>query len=461
MREQLVTSAAQTYGGTNRCTSITVHETANQSRGAGAQAHANLQSNGNVRQASWHITVDDTEAIRSYSDTAQCWHAGTREGAESSIAVEICVNSDSDYDAAFKRAAEVVASLRAKHGIPSSKVYDHAHWTGKDCPTVMRATGRWQEFLNLTDPSPQEAPVTRYSSPVPVGARFTSGFSKARTLNGATAPHLGDDWAPTIAGVSAPITAPADGIVTAAGTGVLAWHSGRIVIIDHGKLKDKYGSDHMVSNFGHLKSITVKVGDRVKAGQIIGWMGATGNVTGMHLHGGMRCNGEWISFRDWLNRKGVFPGRTAPLTVGSVQPVATPAPATKPTVMPKPSSSVNSRADNIAIEKALNAMGINVGLANGVDGPMQKAGVKVFQRAHGLVDDGVWGAKTQAVFVENRSVQNAIKRMKGVPDNWKSDGFIGATSKKWIKYTNERQGWGTGSTVNDQLIRNLKAAKAW
>lgn len=292
--------------------------------------------------------------------------------------------------------------------------------------------------------------MTLFSSPVPVGARFTSGFAPRRTINGVTAPHAGDDWAPPKVNVSVPITAVADGVVTAAGVGVLPGHSGKIVVIDHGKLKDKYGSDRMMTNYGHLKSISVKVGQRVKAGQIIGWMGATGNVTGMHVHGGVRCNGEFISFRDWLNRKGVFPGRTAPLVLSA---------------KPKPSkpvgSSGNSKDDNIRIQKALNAMGINVGEPDGVDGPRLKAGVKIFQEAHGLVPDGVWGSKTQAQFAENRSVQNALKQMRGVPKDWKSDGFIGATSKKWIKYTNERQGWGTGSTVNMNLIRNLKAVKAW
>lgn len=56
----------------NPRTSVTVNETDNSSLGADAQAHAKLQSDGIVRQASWHIQVDDTEAIRSYPDEAQC-----------------------------------------------------------------------------------------------------------------------------------------------------------------------------------------------------------------------------------------------------------------------------------------------------------------------------------------------------------------------------------------------------
>ncbi len=80
IKNQLVTSRARTSGEGNPCTSITVHETGNTDPGADAQAHANLQSNGNVRQASWHITVDDKQAIRSFPDTVKCWHAGDATG---------------------------------------------------------------------------------------------------------------------------------------------------------------------------------------------------------------------------------------------------------------------------------------------------------------------------------------------------------------------------------------------
>lgn len=143
---------------------------------------------------------------------------------------------------------------------------------------------------------------------------------------------------------------------------------------------------------------------------------------------------------------------------GDVRPVAS-KPASKP--KPKPASSGNSKADNKAVQQALAWMLIDAGQPDGVDGPKMKAGVKIFQRAHGLVDDGYWGPKTQAVYERNVRLQNAIKKMKGVPDTWRSDGYIGKTSKRWIAYTNDRQGWGTGSAVTNKLINHLKAAKAW
>lgn len=101
IREHLVKSTAQISSGTNVCTSVTIHETANSSVGADDHAHANLQSDGKVRQAAWRITLVDSETIRSYPDTAQCWHVGTREGAGSSISVEFCVNAGGAYDKAL------------------------------------------------------------------------------------------------------------------------------------------------------------------------------------------------------------------------------------------------------------------------------------------------------------------------------------------------------------------------
>src|SRR5690625_5554605 len=124
IRNQLVSSRQRTNSGTNGRRWITIHETANTSRGANAQAHANLQSNGNARNASWHIQVDDTQAIRSFPDTVRCWHAGdgSGHGNMSSIGIEICVNSDGNFTRAKANAAAVVRQLRAKYNIPRSRV---------------------------------------------------------------------------------------------------------------------------------------------------------------------------------------------------------------------------------------------------------------------------------------------------------------------------------------------------
>lgn len=158
IRKQLVSSRARTNAGTNNRTSITVHETANTSRGANAAAHANLQSNGNARSASWHYQVDDREVVQSFPDSVRCWHAGTATGNNSSIAIEICVNSDGDYDKALANAAALVRDLRAQYGLGRNAVVQHHNWSGKNCPSRLRASGQWTQFVASTDPDGKTKP---------------------------------------------------------------------------------------------------------------------------------------------------------------------------------------------------------------------------------------------------------------------------------------------------------------
>jgi murein DD-endopeptidase MepM/ murein hydrolase activator NlpD len=79
----------------------------------------------------------------------------------------------------------------------------------------------------------------------------------------------------------APITATAPGVVSFAG---VKSGYGRVVEVDHGKgFKTRYG---------HLQSITAKVGAKVAIGQKIGTMGSTGRSTGPHLHYEVYYNGK-------------------------------------------------------------------------------------------------------------------------------------------------------------------------
>ena len=66
IKKQLISSTRFHNGKNNPRKFITLHMTGNRSVGADAQAHANLQSNGNTRDASWHWQVDDKQAIQSF-----------------------------------------------------------------------------------------------------------------------------------------------------------------------------------------------------------------------------------------------------------------------------------------------------------------------------------------------------------------------------------------------------------
>ena len=140
------------FWGTNPCNYITIHETANTNRGANAEMHANFINNGS--SATWHYTVDDKQVIQHYLDTRQCWHAGdgSGKGNTESIGIEICVNSDGNFNKAIENAVELVKELMAKHNIPITNVVQHSHWSGKNCPNNLRSGRKgitWNSFLTM------------------------------------------------------------------------------------------------------------------------------------------------------------------------------------------------------------------------------------------------------------------------------------------------------------------------
>lgn len=150
IKQQLVKSANRISKGKNLINYITIHETDNPNRGANAQAHANLQSNGNSRQASWQYQVDDKQIIQSFPDKAICWHSGKGNGQ--SIAIEICVNSDGNYQKAVENAVALVKFLMAKYNLNISRVVQHNFWTGKNCPRNLRSGAKginWTQFKSM------------------------------------------------------------------------------------------------------------------------------------------------------------------------------------------------------------------------------------------------------------------------------------------------------------------------
>lgn len=93
--------------------------------------------------------------------------------------------------------------------------------------------------------------------------------------------HTGIDFT---AATGTPIYATGDGAITEAGYDNGGY--GNNVVINHG-----YGYKSL---YGHMKKIKVRVGDRVKRGEVIGWVGSTGKSTGPHLHYEIIKNGEKI-----------------------------------------------------------------------------------------------------------------------------------------------------------------------
>lgn len=153
IRQKLVPvrqAAKVTSGQKNTRKYIVIHETDNTNIGADADAHARLQFNGNVREASWHWQVDENEAVQSFEHDWACWAAGTPTGNNEGIHVEICVNSNGDFNKALQNAASLVANIMKDENISMSSIVQHHYFSGKNCPRNIRAGNvSWSTFLQM------------------------------------------------------------------------------------------------------------------------------------------------------------------------------------------------------------------------------------------------------------------------------------------------------------------------
>lgn len=111
----------------------------------------------------------------------------------------------------------------------------------------------------------------------PVNGPLSSPFGTKRFFNGEPrAPHSGLDFAvPT----GTPVKSPASGKVILTGD---YFFNGLTVFVDHGQ--------GLISMFCHLSEIDVAVGDQLERGKVLGKVGATGRVTGAHLHWNVSLN---------------------------------------------------------------------------------------------------------------------------------------------------------------------------
>ena len=182
---------------------------------------------------------------------------------------------------------ETVLVIRLTHKTPSEMAADY-HFTARQNTYLQllqdpQYEQLWAELLGgfaqgggkLMNPDSTRTPTGTLQWPLPVAGAITSQFGhRVDPITGEVSSHTGTDIA---CAEGTPILAAADGIVTVA-NGLDSWGGsyGYYIQIDHG--------GGMETLYAHCSSICVTTGQQVQAGQVIGYVGHTGRVTGNHLH---------------------------------------------------------------------------------------------------------------------------------------------------------------------------------
>lgn len=125
-------------------TTITIHNTANEKSSA-ANERAWLTNPSNKVQASYHIVIDEREAIECIPLTENAWHAGDGSGSTSgnrtSIGIEICESGN--YAKTIDNAVTLVAQMLKERGWGIDRLRRHWDWSRKICPRLMYDAGTW------------------------------------------------------------------------------------------------------------------------------------------------------------------------------------------------------------------------------------------------------------------------------------------------------------------------------
>ena len=190
---------------------------------------------------------------------------------------------------------ETVLVIRLTHKTPGEMAADY-HFTARQNTYLQllqdpQYEELWAELLGgfaqgggeLMNPDSTRIPTGTLQWPLPVAGTITSPFGhRIDPLTGEVSSHTGTDIA---CAEGTPILAAADGTVTVA-NGLDSWGGsyGYYIQIDHGS--------GLETLYAHCSAICVTTGQQVQAGQVIGYVGHTGRVTGNHLHLEVRVDGN-------------------------------------------------------------------------------------------------------------------------------------------------------------------------
>ena len=205
--------------------------------------------------------------------------------------------TDEDGNPTTTEITETVLVIELTHKTPDEMAADYHFTTRQNTYLQLLQDPQyeelWAELLGgfaqgggeLMNPDSTRTPTGTLQWPLPVAGTITSQFGhRVDPITGEVSSHTGTDIA---CAEGTPILAAADGIVTVA-NGLDSWGGsyGYYIQIDHG--------GGLETLYAHCSSICVTTGQQVQAGQVIGYVGHTGRVTGSHLHLETRANGTRV-----------------------------------------------------------------------------------------------------------------------------------------------------------------------
>ena len=195
--------------------------------------------------------------------------------------------TDENGNPATTEITETVLVIELTHKTPDEMATDYHFTTRQNTYLQLLQDPQyeelWAELLGgfeqgggeVMSPDDTRAPTGTLQWPLPVAGTITSQFGhRVDPITGEVSSHTGTDIA---CAEGTPILAAADGTVTIA-NGLDSWGGsyGYYIQIDHG--------GGLETLYAHCSSICVTTGQQVQAGEVIGYVGHTGRVTGNHLH---------------------------------------------------------------------------------------------------------------------------------------------------------------------------------
>ena len=130
-------------GTKTKMTSITVHNTGNPKSTAMNERNW-LVNPENKTAASFHIAIDEKQAVECIPLDEIAYHSGKTEGNTTSIGIEICESGN--YKQTEQNAVELIAKMLVERNWGIDRVRTHKSWSGKECPRLILS--HWNDFLD-------------------------------------------------------------------------------------------------------------------------------------------------------------------------------------------------------------------------------------------------------------------------------------------------------------------------